>query len=78
MGSFEKNYDVYKQLCEASDEKSQKLNELAQEKQNDFYGEWVGEMVRIAKVGNQIQERVVSCCTQALTHGFSLGSLERQ
>lgn len=43
-----------KKLCKEDDWRSKKLAELAQQKQNDFYGKWVSEMVRIAKPGKAI------------------------
>ena len=56
--------DVYTELCkQAKEEKNWKektLSQLAQEKQNDFYGKWVGEMVRIAKPGSAVLIEQVS------------------
>jgi len=54
------NYDIYTKLCDANDENSMKLAALAQEKQEDFYGQWVGEMVRIAKPGKAVIVEEVS------------------
>jgi SAM-dependent methyltransferase len=56
--SLYENYDIYEELCEAEEKiqdpvnrwKSIKLSEVAQKLQNNFYGKWVSEMVRIAKV----------------------------
>jgi hypothetical protein len=49
----DENYRAYTKLCESesSDWKGLKLNSWAQERQNDWYGVWVGEMARIAKPG---------------------------
>jgi len=41
----------YIELCEAKDEEGMKQNRLAQQRQNDWYGHWVAEMVKIAKPG---------------------------
>mmetsp|Transcript_10952 Transcript_10952/g.15670 ORF Transcript_10952/g.15670 Transcript_10952/m.15670 type:complete len:357 (-) Transcript_10952:50-1120(-) len=54
-GDVDENYSKYEHLCEMkNDTVSQKVVELAQEKQNTFYGKWVAEMVRIAKPGAAI------------------------
>ena len=55
-GDVDDDYLEYKRLCEASkkkdaDWKDIKLLVLAQEKQENFYGKWVAEMVRISKPG---------------------------
>ena len=44
------NLNFYKEACEGKDWQSRKLSELAQNAQEDFYGKWIAEMVRIAKV----------------------------
>jgi len=44
----------------AGDWKSQALQEAAQEKQNDWYGRWIAEMVRIAKPGAPVIVEQVS------------------
>jgi len=41
----------YKELCKAKDDEGMKQNRLAQQRQNDWYGHWVAEMVKIAKPG---------------------------
>jgi len=58
--STEKNYKVYESLCKQTDWKSKKLNQLGQMMQEDFYGKWVGEMVRIAKPGKAVIVEQVS------------------
>jgi hypothetical protein len=48
------NYDRYETLCESSSEEEwaeAALNEVAQSRQNEWYGRWVAEMARIAKPG---------------------------
>ena len=59
------NYRHYTALCKNASRAEQsgnekvkeanwqtiKLRDIAQEKQNDWYGQWIGEMVRIAKPG---------------------------
>lgn len=49
-GDMNQNIAFYKTLCEGDDRQSMKLSKMAQRAQEDFYGEWVGQMVRIAKV----------------------------
>ena len=49
---------IYTDFCASEDQKDQKLAELAQERQEDFYGKWVGEMVRIAKVSSPLGQIV--------------------
>lgn len=56
----EANDKKYAELCEAEDWQSKKLSEMAQGIQNDFYGKWVAEMVRIAKPGKAIIVEQVS------------------
>ena len=48
------NYEHYTDLCYAknkTDWKGYKLNEVTQQIQNDWYGLWVSQMIRIAKPG---------------------------
>ena len=47
---------MYDKLCDASkdDWKSQNLSALAQSRQEDWFGLWVSEMVRIAKPGTPV------------------------
>jgi hypothetical protein len=47
------NYDFYTTLCKHADDdwEGKKLKEIAQQRQNDWYGHWVAEMARIAKPG---------------------------
>lgn len=48
------NYDRYTNLCKSdpTDHWAEAtLNTIAQERQNDWYGNWVAEMARIAKPG---------------------------
>jgi hypothetical protein len=51
-----KTFDQYIQVCESDKEdwEGQKLNQIAQQRQQDWYGLWVGEMARIAKPGAPI------------------------
>eukprot|EP00934_Nitzschia_sp_Nitz4_P004081 Nitzschia sp. Nitz4//scaffold22_size323478//37231//38673//NITZ4_000500-RA/size323478-processed-gene-0.442-mRNA-1//-1//CDS//3329542914//4071//frame0 len=47
-------YQRYGELCKSDPETDwakAKLNEIAEQRQNDWYGEWVAEMARIAKPG---------------------------
>jgi hypothetical protein len=50
----------YKGLCEDNDLKSSKLLELAQERQDNHVGQWVKEMIRIAKPGKPVIVELVS------------------
>jgi hypothetical protein len=69
-GSIDKNYHYYKKLCNVwkqdnhdnttDDWKDIKLVELAQEKQEKFYGKWIAEMIRIAKPGSAVIVEQVS------------------
>lgn len=49
-GDMNDNLKFYKQLCQGTDRQSVQLSNMAQRAQEEFYGKWVGEMVRIAKV----------------------------
>jgi len=51
--SQDENYASYRKLCQATEDDREKiqLRDTAQRIQNDWYGKWVGEMVRIAKPG---------------------------
>ena len=62
---LDKMYEVYKDLCESTFWKDQKLVELGQEKQNNFYGKWIAEMVRIAKVGLE-ERRIIGALGMAV------------
>ena len=45
------NYQEYEAICEGKIWQDQKLAEVAQQRQRDWFGKWVSEMVRIAKPG---------------------------
>ena len=49
-GDVNENIKLYREACKGKDWQSIKLTELAQRTQEDFYGRWVEEMTRIAKV----------------------------
>lgn len=57
-GDVDKNFLEYKKTCKAGriaeNWKDKKLTDLAQEKQSNFFGKWVAEMVRIAKPGSAV------------------------
>jgi hypothetical protein len=62
-GTVNDNFRQYGEHCEkslrtaeddSSINESKKLAKLAQERQNDWYWQWVGEMIRIAKPGAPI------------------------
>jgi hypothetical protein len=55
-----KNYERYESLCEGEIWQDKKLNEIAQQRQNDWFGLWVSEMVRIAKPGAPVIVEQVS------------------
>jgi hypothetical protein len=67
------NDKAYQELCESnsSDWKGLRLNAMAQERQNDWYGVWVGEMARIAKLGVPVIVEQVSptFCTASFDWG---------
>jgi hypothetical protein len=50
----------YRGLCKDTDLKSAKLLELAQERQEDHVGQWIKEMIRIAKPGKPVIVELVS------------------
>ena len=62
LGNADINFVKYKRLClaAAKEENAKKLILKGQEKQNNFYGKWVGEMVRIAKPGSAVLVEQVS------------------
>jgi hypothetical protein len=51
--STNENYGRYTTICKSDEDdwKGEKLNQMAQEAQNDWYGKWIAEMARIAKPG---------------------------
>lgn len=67
-----KNLMFYKEACLGEDWQSQKLSELAQSAQEDFYGKWIQQMVRIAKV------RECSCCDGLVDANSRLYVVSRQ
>jgi hypothetical protein len=50
----------YKGLCKNKDLKSARLVELAQSKQDDHVGQWIKEMIRIAKPGRPVIAEMIS------------------
>lgn len=49
------NQGRYNAMCDSTDDwRDQKLVEIAQERNEDFYGKWVSEMIRIAKPGKPV------------------------
>ncbi|KAI2505494.1 hypothetical protein MHU86_8925 [Fragilaria crotonensis] len=64
LGSINANFVKYQRLCRAAKKeanlKEKKLILTGQEKQNDFYGKWVSEMVRIARPGSAVLVEQVS------------------
>jgi hypothetical protein len=52
--------DFYKGLCEDKGSKSASLLELAQAKQDDHVGQWIKEMIRIAKPGKPVIAEMIS------------------
>lgn len=45
------NYQYYESICEGETWQDKKLKDIAQQRQEDWFGQWVSEMVRIAKPG---------------------------
>ena len=64
LGSINANFVKYQRLCRAAKKeanwKEKKLILMGQEKQNNFYGKWVSEMVRIARPGSAVMVEQVS------------------
>ena len=50
----------YKGLCNEKDSESAKRLELVQQKQDDHVGQWVKEMIRIAKAGKPVIAEAIS------------------
>jgi hypothetical protein len=52
-GDFDTNWELYIQVCQGrtKDFAKQKLVEIAQERQEAWFGKWVAQMTRIAKPG---------------------------
>lgn len=53
-------FGKYTELCESKDEQKQEQNKLAQTRQEDWYAQWVGEMIRIARPGAPVIVEQVS------------------
>ena len=58
--SMDENFAQYKAYCEGATEKEREFAKQAQNRQNDWFAAWVGEMVRIAKPGRPIIVEQVS------------------
>jgi hypothetical protein len=73
------DYDRYTTLCKSSSEEQwaeATLNEIAQSRQNEWYGRWVAEMARIAKPGVPvIVEQVSTAYCDAF---FDWGGVRRE
>jgi hypothetical protein len=54
------NYKYYEAICEGETWQDKKLREVAQQRQSDWFGVWVSEMVRIAKPGAPVIVEQVS------------------
>jgi hypothetical protein len=50
-GSEDQNWEKYDKLCSTHDWQAQKLIDIAQQLQQDWFALWVGQMARIAKPG---------------------------
>ena len=56
----EENYKYYETICVGETWEDKKLREVAQQRQSDWFGVWVSEMVRIAKPGAPVIVEEVS------------------
>ena len=67
----DQNYKKLSTLCTSNDWQSQMLSDMGQEVQDNFYGKWVAEMVRIAKPGKAVIVEQVSVpyCDEFLDWG---------
>lgn len=67
----DENYKKLATLCESNDRQSQAQSDMGQELQDNFYGKWVAEMVRIAKPGKAviIEQVSVPYCDEYLDWG---------
>lgn len=52
--------DFYKGLCHAKDLQRKNLLKLAQARQDDHVGQWINEMIRIAKPGKPVIAELLS------------------
>ena len=59
-GNHSYNIQKYQEICDAVDWDGLKLKELAQEKQEEWYGQHVREMARLAKPGTPVIVEQVS------------------
>ena len=64
--SLTDNFDAYEQVCQGDSWKDKMLAEVAQQRQNNWFGTWVGKMVCVAKPGAPVIVEQVShplfCC----------------
>jgi hypothetical protein len=62
LGEYRLMEPLYLELCDSapSDWKGIRLNAVAQQLQNDWYGKWIAQMTRIAKPGGAIMIEQVS------------------
>lgn len=73
------NIKRYNSLCEADPDilwAEASLSRIAQERQNDWFGEWVAEMARIAKPGVPVIVEQVSA--QYCEAAYDWGGVSRQ
>jgi hypothetical protein len=54
LNPYWRNHGRYGELCKEKGWKDQKLAEIAQQKNEDFFGKWVAEMARIAGPGRPV------------------------
>lgn len=76
--SNNENYGHYTALCQTSDEdwKGTKLQEMAQNLQNNWYGTWISEMTRVAKPGVPVIIEQVS--QEYCSAAFDWGGVSKQ
>ncbi|CAB9523231.1 expressed unknown protein [Seminavis robusta] len=69
--SYRDTYDYYSEICRLDTWKDQKLREIAQQRQNDWFGAKVHQLLRIAKPGAPIILELVShpFCEKPFTLG---------
>jgi hypothetical protein len=46
---IDEDYRTYNEICKSDDWKAEKLRDIAQRRQQDWFAVWVGQMARIAK-----------------------------
>jgi hypothetical protein len=76
MGSEDQNWEKYDELCSTHDWQAQKLIDIAQQLQQDWFALWVGQMARIAKPGAPVI--IESTATPYCGNDMDWGGVEKE